>query len=296
MANNNNFELPDYFIVKLLRVPVEIHLNEILRALQGKLESILSIYRIYDYVNQRRCDEVVIIIRNAIEYQALKEMQSILINQHEVRMEFRNWFFGAASRPNPITQSDDFDIGPSPISLKLSGLKQVSTATTPYLLKLMTAFESWDNRDVTGITLIYDAWRDSIRPFGFVAFTNKASMMQFHMQRVRIFDEHIDCEASTRVPILLSEANRILLTPNPALFTTELCAANQLNDTNLERADSQLSLAAGVEDMNIDDDSNSDELLENEEVDESDQESVLSLDCNYDVDEDMNIVDKNSSC
>lgn len=297
VRNYKKFTISESFIIKLLRVPVELHLNEVLAALQGKLKTIMSIFRIYDYVNQQRCDEVVLTIRDPLEYQALKAMQTILIGHHEVRLEFRDWYFGAASRPTFIATADAAEIGASPISLKLSGLTEVSRVTTEYMLKIMTAFESWDNQNITGITFVYDAWRDAIRPFGFVAFVDVKSMMQFNNQVVSIFDEHISCAASVRVPILLSEPNKVLLEPLPAMFSKELCDANLLNDTPLARSGSQSSLAAAVEAMNIDEVLFSDEPLGSEEIEfqhdvESDNDSILSLDFSYDFDENMNLVKK----
>ena len=289
--------MAEAYIVKLVKVPIELALHEIISSLKGFLKSLLSIHRIFDYVNQLRCDEVVLTIRDEVEFKALKEMQSVMIGNHVVNLLFDEWRFGAASRTEPNASNGNAEIGPSPISLKLSGLTQVSRITSIYLLKLINAFESWESKAVTGIKLAYDNNRDAIRPFGFIAFADANYMMRFHAQTVNIFQEQIECIASLRVPVLLNETNKALLDPKPVILNKELCDLNQLNATPLARVGSHSSLIAAIQAMDLDEPIVSNESLESEEtlVDwtcDNDNESVLSIDLSYDFDEDCNLIKK----
>ncbi|KAL7016116.1 hypothetical protein ACKWTF_016829 [Chironomus riparius] len=289
---------PESFIVKLLEVPVELSLYNIVDALKGDLKSIISIYRIYDYINHQRCNEVVIIVRDIFEYKEFRERQHFVIGLNEIQLLFDDWYFGAASRSTSILNIGEPTLSLSPISLKLSNLTEVSRVTSFYLIKLLTAFESWDSNGVTGISLSYDGWRDAIRPFGFIAFKDLRTMMIFHSQQVRIFDEFINCEASTRVPILLNASDKELLVESPAMFTEELCNFNILSKTSLVRDESQLSLAERIEAIHINQsDDGNDIVVAAEPIVESmqcisDSESILSIDLHYDFDDDMNIVER----
>ncbi|KAL7045853.1 hypothetical protein ACKWTF_002362 [Chironomus riparius] len=270
---------PESFIVKLMEVPVELSLYNIVDALKGDLKSIISIYRIYDYINHQRCNEVVIIVRDIFEYKEFRERQHFVIGLNEIQLLFDDWYFGAASRSTSILNIGEPTLSLSPISLKLSNLSRV---TSFYLIKLLTAFESWDSNGVTGISLSYDGWRDAIRPFGFIAFKDLRTMMIFHSQQVRIFDEFINCEASTRVPILLNASDKELLVESPSLV----------------RDESQLSLAERIEAIHINQsDDGNDIVVAAEPIVESmqcisDSESILSIDLHYDFDDDMNIVER----
>lgn len=279
-----------YFIVKLLKVPIELDLYEIVDALKGKLRSILSIFRVFDYVNQRRCDDVVVVLRDEMEYKTLDVMRIIFVKNHEIHLEFRYWCFGAASRPKCIVGSNFNELIPSPVSLKISNLTEVSRITSIYLSKILIAFESSNQKDVTGISFLYNDKRDSIRPFGFVAFSNAKSMLKFHKQRVRVWEEILFCEESLRVPVLLSEHNKTMLKPNPAQFSEDVCNANLLSGTALLRVASNSSLFNAVEAMEINKDN--EKSIQEEKDDESDKESILSINCDYDIDEDLNLVKK----
>ena len=292
---NRNFK-PEAFIIKLIQVPVELSLHNVVDALKRDLKSIISIYRIYNYVNQYRWNEVVVIVRDVFEYNEFRERQNFFIGCNEIKLMFEDWYFGAASRSVSILNVGEPALSPSPISLKLSNLNEVSRVTSFYLIKLLTAFESWDINGVTGISLSYDVWRDAIRPFGFVAFKDFNSMMKFHSQQVRIFDDFINCEASSRVPILLNASDKVLVVESPVMFSEELRNLNMLNKIPYVRVDSQVSLAAGIEAMQLNESNNvNDILLEKESIVESmecisDNESILSIDYHYDFDDDLNLV------
>jgi len=281
----------NHFIVKLLKVPTEHDLYVIVDAIKGKLHSVLGIYRIFDYVHQRRCDEVVVILRDEMEFKTLQEIKVILIKNLEIHLDFKPWCFGAASRPKDFLNSALNEYIPSPVSLKISNLTEVSRVTTPYLGKILLGFESTDDRDVTGITFLYDNKRDSIRPFGFVAFSNVKSMLKYHERTIRVWDEFIKCEASLRVPVLLSEYNKSMLKPNPAQFTEDISNANLLNMIALQRAVSNSSLAQAIGLLQIRE-SFENIVVEPMEEDASDADSILSLECDYDFDENMNLIKK----
>jgi hypothetical protein len=279
--------LEEALAFKLLKVPVEHDLYKIVEALKGKLRSILSIYRVYDYTNQQRCNEVIVILRDELEYRVLREMKKVLIGSQEIEMDFKRSYFGSANCSKYITDSNERNIGPSPISLKIAKLTEVSRITTDYLSKILLAFESTDNRDVTGITFTYDNKRDSIRPFGFISFSNINSMLKFHGKRVRVWEEFVDCEGSYQVPFLLSEPNMVLLKENPKEFRHDICQANQLNDTPFYNTELRTTLPSAINQMQIDDSAaaNTEEYM-------SDDESILSIDLDYDFDEDFNIIKK----
>lgn len=277
--NVEKFPLQETYAIKLLKVPVEHDLYVIINALKGKLQSVMSIYRIFDYINQQRCNEVVIIIRSELEYLALKDMKKVLIGAQDVELDFPVSYFGSANCSKYITDTNQWNIGASPFSLKFSKLNEVSRVTTVYLGKILLAFESTDNRDVTGITFCYDNKRDAIRPFGFVSFSNLNSMLQFHGKRVRLWDEFVNCEGSNQVPFLLSKPNMILLREDSKSFTLEIAKANQLNAIQCHTNELEQSLSANLNEMQIE------EGLDDQMSDSSDSDSVLSLDCDYNFDE-----------
>lgn len=276
------------YSIKLLKVPVEHDLYVIVEALKGKLQSILSIYRVYDYNNQQRCNEVIVIVRNELEYLALKEMKRVLIGTQEIELDFKVSYFGSANWAKYISDDNNHSIGPSPVSLKIAKLIEVLRITTIYLSKILLAFESTDNRDVTGITFAYDKKRDSIRPFAFISFSNLDSMLKFDGKHVRLWEEIVKCERSNQVPFLLSEPNMLSLKENSKIFSNDICQANQLNDVQYFNSSRESSLPPAIEAMQIDETTN----IQHEEP-MSDEESVLSIDIEFDFDEDFNLVKKN---
>lgn len=289
--------MPEAFIIKLVKVPVEFTLFEVVNALKGDLQTILSCFRVYKYADQEIGEDVFVSIRDIFEYKDFKEKESILIGNVVIKLEFDIWRFGAAS--------SSFDaiigplVGPKPVALKISNINTVSRITTYYLMKLLTAFESFANRDITGLTLLYDVFRHEIRPFGFVTFNSELGMMRFNKQSVRIFDEIINCEASNRVPILVNEENQYLLDPFPVNLTQQLCDANLLNQAPLARCESNISLTLGMEELNLNDmNINNDEMVIDENSlelnnDMSDTESILSIELSYDFDDNFNLINKN---
>lgn len=286
--NSNDSKLPIQasYSFKLVRVPVELDLHTVLFALKGKLVTLVNAYRVCDYVNKQRCDEVFVTVRSKMEYDTLKEMKIVLIGQHEISLEFMNIYAGVATRFKYNNSSNDQEFGPSPVSLKLNELTEVYKFTTVYMIKILTAFESKNNKEITGLSLIYDEWRDSTRPFGFLSFMDKESMQKYHKKNVRMFEEYIYCEGSHQVPIVLSEPNKVLLGESPFKFTKEICAANMLHDTPLSRCGSHSSLTNAVESMILD------ESIPPIDDAHSDSESVLSLEFDYEFDEHFDLVKK----
>lgn len=289
--------VPESFIIKLVKVPLELTLYDVINALKGDLKTILSCFRTYNYADQEVGEDLFVLIRDVFEYREIKEKDRIAIGNSDIKLEFYCWRFGAAS-----SSLDAFigpAIGPKPAALKLSNLTTVSRITTFYMMKLLSAFESFTKGDITGLTLLYDNFRHEIRPFGFIAFKSELSMMRFNLQSVRVYDEVLNCEASNRVPVLVNENNKALLDPFPVVLTKELCDANLLNNTPLARSESHMSLALGMGALNLNGTNyNNNEMLVDEiaiEVrnDISDTESILSLDVDYDFDEECNLVNKN---
>lgn len=295
--NRNLKEMnPGMFMFKLLRVPVELQLNEVVEAIKSRVMSIISIYRIFDYLNVQRCDEVLLVIRDPIEFAALQTLNTLFLGTHECILQFGNWRVGAASRSISDDNVLPDRIGSSPVSLKISGLLEIARVTTLYISRLLSAFESWESREVTGITFSYDWGRDCIRPFGFVSFASMNAMSRFDQQIVELFSERLACEASLRVPIVVNADDSALLDPIPVVLSNELIIANQLNSTPLARTGSQSDLAAAVMDMHLNEPVVSAVLLEEmidaqNEKEPSDTDSVISLD-QYDFDEDFNLVKK----
>jgi hypothetical protein len=278
------------YLVKLRKVPIELDLHVVVEALKGKLASMLGIYRIYDYANNRRCEDILIVVRDELEYKVLQEMGVLLVRGREIYLEFPTFCLGAASKP----KQHNNQFPPAPISLKIANLTEISRITTHYLEKILIGFESLNVGQISGLTLIYDRKKDSIRPFGFMTFTNEASMLQYHKQRVRVWDEIFSCESSIRVPVLLSEHNKFMIEENPAQLTVEMCHANLLCGIALEPIASNSSLVEAIASMQIDAgiQQPNEEQPQAMEHDVSDSESILSIEIDYDFDENMNLVKK----
>lgn len=273
---------------KLLKVPVEHNLYFIIDALKGKLQSIMSIYRVYDYINQQRCNEVIIIIRSELEYLVLKEMQRVLIGKQYIELDFTPSYFGSANCSKYMADSQECDLGPSPVSLKINKLTEVSRITTIYLSKILFAFESKEERDVTGISFSYDKKRDSIRPFGFVSFNNSNSVLKYHGKCIRLWEEIVECERSCHIPFLISKPNMVLFKGNSKEFNLDICQANQLYSLQTFSTSLLDSLPSEIKDLKVNEPTNVDT---DEQMSES--ESILSIDFDYDFDEDLNFIKKN---
>lgn len=265
----------DLFNIKLVSVPIELELWHVVRSIQFKMKTLVAIYRAYDYVNQRRGGDIYVSIRSKVEYETLKQMRTIVIEGREIVLDFAELYVGTAIREEKVIEASDEQIGSSAIGLKLTDLREVSTITSIYVRKLLYAFESHNNRDIIGLNFIYDNRRDSIRPFGFIYFCRKSFALPFHGNNARMMGELLACELSTRTPIVLSGPNKSLMTTTPATFTADIRNANLLSDTNpvneevLVEAVSELNLRDHVEEMQIDQD--------------SDNNSILSLDFDYDL-------------
>jgi hypothetical protein len=282
------FPLKESFVFKLLKVPVEHDLYTIVEALKGKLSSIMSIYRVYDYENQQRCNEVVVVVRNELEYMTLKEMKRVLIKAQDVEMDFSTAYFGSATCSKYVKCNNEWDVGPSPISIKVDNLLEVSRITTIYLSKILLAFESTDNRDVTGITFLYDNKRDAIRPFGFVSFINVNAMLKYHKKHVRLWEQVVQCESSCQIPYLLSRPNMTLIQHNPKEFCKDICFANQLNSVQSFTSEMVTSLPSSINEMHI---AETTSTTYDEPMSDSD-DSILSLELDYEYDDELNLVKK----
>ena len=90
------------------------------------------------------------------EYREFRDKQNLFIGDQGIQLVFKDWHFGAASRSINIANVNNQTLSPSPMSLKLSNITEVSRITSFYLIKLLIAFELWDTDSITGISLIYD--------------------------------------------------------------------------------------------------------------------------------------------
>lgn len=265
--------------VRFLNIPTEIELYTVVDELAGKLRSITQIYRIYDFANKRRCNDVIATLRCFIEYETLKLKEMVNIRGNQIKMDFSNIYVGSAWRSQTPSKNE---IGP--VQLQLNKLRKVSDATTSYVREILFGFESTNDRDVVGICLPYDKLSNTTKPFGFVTFNDINAITKYHNNGLRIFEDIYECEIGKRVPVILSENNTSLLKGNPPEFTTEISVANMLSDISLESPEhSDTPATVGVADTL--------ESVSGVEETMDDTESVLSIEF-YDFDEEFELIKK----
>jgi hypothetical protein len=200
---------------------------------------------------------------------------------HEVQVDCFNAVFRSAIRPNDLLNDTSLPIRSPPVALKLGKLREVSKFPIFYMRKILTAFESKHERDITGLSFRYDGLRDSIRPFGFLTFKDHESMIRYHKNGVRAFDEMFQAVESHHVSVILSE-------PNKHLLDTSNVYSQPVHDANLIcgifcdlpvcSTQEDAGEAAGLEA----------EATMNEEI--SDADSVISLSFGYDFDNDDKLI------
>lgn len=266
----------DIFTCRFNKVPVEIELSEIVTALLGQFKTIMGIHRVFDYENQTRVDCIFLHLRSEVEYDELKLMRSFNIRNHIIEINQSDWHLSSAVIRDKQSLAAPHRYYGSPVNLKLGNLTKVSIITSIYLKKLLLGFEYLSSSWITGLNFSYDDRQNEIRPFGFMSFVNRETMLTYHRRTIRILDENITCEECYRIPIVVSAGNRILLRETPPMFSDELKRANCLHDHievtassnqhELERAISSLSITEAMED-------------------DQDKESVLSLDCDEEFDD-----------
>lgn len=274
------------FTVKLLQVSTELSLWEVVREIQTKIRTIIAIHRVYDFMLHLKCDEIFVCLRDKVEYEALKEMGSILILGSPVNLEFKEFNVGAAIRPRYVTIAPAAEISKSPISMQIKKLTEVSIISSIYVRKLLHTFESLERDHVTGVNLVYDTNRNSIRPFGFICFANLRAMLNFHCRVVEVDEnEKLYCEGSYRVPVIVSEQNKEMIDTKPIPFNQDLCDANLLSGFAILRPNNNEQQAAARAGLAFEPDSNSDNTVGDPCDDDAD--SVLSLDLDTDFEQQL---------
>ena len=278
------------YTIRMKKVPIELDLWAVVEALLGKLKSLIEIYRVYDHRNYSRCNEVFAIIRSSLEYAALKEMKTIFIAWYEIELEFHDYFAGTLLRPSNVITAAQDEIEGSSIGLKIDGLTEVSTVTSIYLRDLLHAFESKEKHAVvTGFNFVYDDRKDRIRPFGYVYFNDREVMLKYHKNLLRVDEKFYKCEASTRTPVILSEQNKSLIATLPATYSSQIGAANMLCGYSMIGNGSDLDISNQVNSMNLE---VSSPTKDANETDPEDNGSVISLDLDYEFDDELNIIPK----
>ena len=153
----------------------------------------------------------------------------------------------------------------------LGKLTPVSRFTSVYMYKLLYALDSLKGPDVTGITFVYDGFKDSIRPFCFITFNNGKHVFSYHKKSLFLYDRYLSGEASLGVPIMLSEFNKDLLPDRKTDLTEDLSRANLLSSFILPENDPI-------------DEQNNVQVNDGEVIEPDISEDELEVSVNYDYD------------
>lgn len=225
MGKNKKYNRPvtprtELKIVKLVRVSTSHTLQEIVQESYYQIKSIISIYRVYSFEEQKATQDIYIAMRNEVEYRALLEAQVLWIGTDKVDVAFAEWGIGCGTMPSDST------IVNFPVCMMIQGLRKVSKVPTFYIAKLLEELES---DKIIGISVVYDEKRDCIKPYGFVAFASKEAAALFNNKSFKVYNEPIICTYADRVPAIVTSWNKALLGKGiQQKYTNELHRANLL--------------------------------------------------------------------
>ncbi|KAG5671318.1 hypothetical protein PVAND_001522 [Polypedilum vanderplanki] len=207
-------------VLKILQVPIELTLSEIVNELSYQVKSMLGIHRTCDFNIKKKTHDVFIILRDKVEYETLKESPVVFIGTNRFDVACSNYAFGCGTIMPRYSRLQ------APVSIKLTGLAAISKKTTKYLTLLLNKF---DDGKVSGITTAYDERRNSLKPFGFVSFIDMEAAQIFQSTTVNINARNISCVMAHRVPAIVTEFNKAILKGGiQQSYTDEVHRANLL--------------------------------------------------------------------
>lgn len=235
MSQRNSTEVPFYKVrvLQVNSVGKRTNLSTVIERLKGEIQSLVGVTRVYDYENDEASNIVHLYLANAIEFEQLVQLQSLLVDGRIAKINSPDIVATSAIYSIPFEDFDPANTVPHPWSINLNHLPVSPNDSTSDLLSILYEFES--RFTVTGVVIAYDQHRKQTRNTGFV-IVNKLQVAQSLIgTTVHLKDRHVEIKAVNAAPLLLSrrtlnELKKTESTPDGKLrFSTTVAAENWMS-------------------------------------------------------------------
>ncbi|KAG5666220.1 hypothetical protein PVAND_017641 [Polypedilum vanderplanki] len=217
-------------------MPINLSLTRILQQLQLHVRSMISIARVYDFYAKIPSDKIIISLLSYEEVSYLLENCSILFHNELVKAELIHSNLTSISNDH----AEKYNFTQRSLMITNVNTKISKNEITNLLIQLSDFFE--ENLQVSGFRLIFDKRRIRLRSFAFIDCLSNENFSHFEGNQVSFGMETrwYKCMASSAVPILLKDADLILMNTNhnkiKRLLDANLLSC-RISDPNIEPND-----------------------------------------------------------
>lgn len=213
-----------------------LKLSEVVEELSPEMTSIVSIYRIFDYVRHLGSEQILLTLLDDGEYHAAVAARDEINKHNDFTIDFPDLIAGSARFPTNFVDMDENRFAIEPKPMYVYDLPKNHVNTSLYLVKLLHTIESVAN--VTGIKWNLDYNANATRNFGFAMLDDKQAVLRLAGQRIMVNRDSIRFNTCNSACIIVHSSQMYLFNDiHKAVLTPRLSHANWLHTNVLISSD-----------------------------------------------------------